>query len=158
MHTKDSAARLLQETLVAMGLPPAAAYEGEDAWRIAMATGHALDVEYDDEAARLMITGDIGEIAAASRLTMYETLLQYNFIWSQTGGVRIALDGSTHRAVVMFEVALPNLAVPRLSMVLANLARVQEAWIEILSQAGTTGASHSTPLPLPEEGAFRFMA
>ena len=143
VETRNLAQELLSEALAVLSLPPPIAYEGGGAWQVDLDEGRYLDVEYDDSLRRLVITGGIGAAAEHARPALYETLLQYNFIWTETGGVRMAVDASTNQVVMMFEVAVSELDTSKLAMVLGNMAASQRGWQEIVrdcSFAGEPGA------------------
>ncbi len=134
MQSTELANQLLQEALRILNLPSGLAYDGGHAWHVALHGQAGLDVEYDDAARRVVISGCIGEVAEHSKTSMYELLLEYNFIWTETGGVRMALDGSTNQAVIMLEAPTAELDPPRLSTLLANMARLQRTWTEIVRE------------------------
>lgn len=106
--------------------------DNEDAWRLTFTDGSVFDVEYDHAVHRIIIQGEVGEVADSARMRIYEILLQYNYLWSYTGGIRMALDGMPGQVVVMFELPAADLEVSRVSSALSNLVEIKRAWREIL--------------------------
>ncbi|HTH79934.1 MAG TPA: type III secretion system chaperone [Ramlibacter sp.] len=132
MQPSEQFPLILSEALQVLNLPPASAHEGASAWHVAFDGVQSLDIEYDNAMRRIVVSGYLCEVAEESRFEMYEILLQYNFVWSETGGVRMALDASTKQAVIMFEAAVAELDTSRLASLLSNMADAQRVWTEIL--------------------------
>jgi hypothetical protein len=133
MQHHERAALLLDEALHALNLPAGAAYPGEThAWHIALDESSGLDIEYDDAQDRFVITADVGKVAPSTRLASYGILLQYNHLWSETGGVRMALDGSTDQVLAMLDAPLAQLDASRFAAVLASMASVRRTWAQVL--------------------------
>jgi hypothetical protein len=133
MQPSERAHRLLEESLLVSSMEPALAYEeGGAAWHLPIEGLPGLDAEFDEAAHRFVLSGKVGEIPESARHSLHEMMLHYNFMWSETGGVRIALDGSTNQAVVMLEIAIAELDASRMSALLIDLVNIQQAWIEIL--------------------------
>lgn len=114
--------------------------DNEDAWRLTFSNGSAFDVAYDHDASRIVITGDVGEVTDSGRTRLYEMLLQYNYLWTYTGGARMALDGTPGRVMVMFELGAAGLEVSSVCRALSNLVEIRNAWREVIeSSAGEEG-------------------
>jgi hypothetical protein len=146
MQTQESVSLLLQEAVAALSLPAALVLEGNDnpAWRVTVEEGRTLDVEYVDALRRVMVTADIGPVADHARAELYETLLQYNFIWTETGSVRMALNGMDGHVNAMVETAVSELDAARFSSLLANMGGLQRTWAEILGAWTAPGADSRT--------------
>jgi hypothetical protein len=127
-HTVD-------EARLALRLPPATACERGGTWHVAFDDATCFDIQYDERGRRIMITGNVGIVAEPARAQIYPTLLQYNFIWQQTGGVRMALDPATEQVVAMFELPASGLGPSHLSQALSSMAGVRRAWAEILLES-----------------------
>ena len=121
-------------------------YADSDAWRLVADGGTAFDVEHDEGSGRLVIQSDIGTVSDAACTRVYEILLQYNYLWSQTGGIRMALDGPAGQVVMMFDVQTADLEVSALCGMLTRMSRLQKAWREILKDA--VGAGNDTTASL----------
>jgi hypothetical protein len=132
MNTAKRIEALVGEAAALLDLPPPRAYGSGGAWRLDFDADTAFDIECDDDARHVMVACDIGRVHEEARLALYEILLQYNFIWTQTGGVRMALDGSTDRVVLMYELAHDDREPANLCDLLSNMACIRRAWAEIL--------------------------
>ena len=78
-----------------------AAFEEEQSWMIAIddETSLALSIDYDAPSGKLVLVGNLGPPPDDQLLGTYEYLLAYNLAWSQTGGVRMALDPTLNEVV-----------------------------------------------------------
>ena len=125
---------LIEEAAPLAGAGPLMAYTDRDAWLLSWDGDTMLDLEHDPAADRVVLAGGIWTPADAARPRVCEMLLQYNYIWTETGGLRMALDGQPGQVVLMFELPATQLNVSRLSTVLVNMVGVQRAWRELLRQ------------------------
>ncbi len=135
MTQKQTIHQLILEAADELGRPARSvrACETREAWEFTIAPGIILDIEIDRTEDRLIFTGDVCEVPEASRSIMYEVLLQYNYLWTETGGVRMALGDTAGQVVMMFELPLAGLQTPRLMHALANMGHSQRAWRQILT-------------------------
>src|SRR5437868_12105859 len=84
-------------------------FEQERAWMVAFDPGTRIDLEYEDESQRLMLTGNVAGVEQHLRAKAYEALLQYTFLWTEHGGVRAAIDPTQDVVVLMVEVSAIDL-------------------------------------------------
>lgn len=120
---------------------------GRDAWFVELGDGSAFDIEYDGRCHRFVICVSICEVPDQARLQIYEALLQYNFLWPQSGGLRMAIDGTPGQVVMLLDLPLTSLESSRLALALENMADIQRSWREIIPLAGlaSTPASQGAP-------------
>jgi len=62
------------------------------------------------------------------QLPIYETLLCYNLLWRQTGGVKIGLAGPKGSLIVSTEVCVEGLTLNDLQQELMNFVTIVRAW------------------------------
>ena len=132
MPTSSHMLSLLGEAARILNLPPVVAYQNRAAWLVTFDDETMLDVEQDASGERVMFTGGIRDVTDLRRPDIYEMFLQYNYLWTETGGVRLALDGIPGQAVLMLEKPLHGLMVADVCRLLEKLAVMQRAWREIL--------------------------
>ncbi len=132
MASKDSIHCMMQEIGPLLGLREVSAYTDRDAWALAFDEATHFDCEFESGLNRLVISGAIAEVPEGSRLAVYEILLQYNAAWTESGGVRMAVDGAQGHALMLFDLPAADLHVGLLAEVLTNMAGIQRAWREIL--------------------------
>ncbi len=132
MTSKEIVHHLVAETAGMLQAGRVKACEERDAWLLALDGETMLDIEFDSVEDRLIITGDVCEVAEPARPLVYEMLLQYNYLWTETGGVRMALGGGPGNVVMMFELPAVGLQPSRLCHALNNMAHSQRAWQHVL--------------------------
>ncbi|MGE4240004.1 type III secretion system chaperone [Ramlibacter sp.] len=126
---------LVREAALMLSAEALVSDDERPAWTLRLADGLPFDIEHDDAQGRMVIVCPVGEAAPAARERLYERLLQYNFLWHDTGGLRMALSGTPGRVVLMLELPLPGLAPARLCAVLANMGEIRQSWHDILEAA-----------------------
>ncbi len=134
MSSRQTVQALIAETAPLLELASVTAYDDRDAWLLAFDDETMLDIEHDAVEDRLVIAGGIWVVADAARLAVYEMLLQYNYLWTETGGLRMALDGLPGQVVLMFELPVSGIGASRLSRVLDKMAGIQRTWRQALQQ------------------------
>lgn len=123
-------------------------FEEDAAWRLVFDESIWVDLEYDDEGDRLILTGMVGAVAEAARARAYEALLRYNYLTTEHG-VRAALDGAPGDVVLMVEMPAADADLPLLCQVLRDFRVVVEGWREALgSIAAETSSQGFEQLPV----------
>lgn len=77
---------------------------GDNAWEIEFES-LILALEYDAEQGRLVFEGDIGSVPEQRRAEIQEAMLNYNALWRETGGLRLAVAGESITSGLVAEVA-----------------------------------------------------
>jgi hypothetical protein len=103
---------------------------GPDAgfWQIALDPETVFDVEHDASLERVVFSSRLAKLRPDRRLEVCELLLQVNFGWRETGGVRMALDPRADNVVMMFEMPVAAFHLAQLCTVLTSLADMHRAW------------------------------
>ena len=139
MSTLEFVEQIVQETVATLELKSVAAYEGCSAWELLFDDETRLNIEYDRVATRVVFMGTIGAVAEPARLRVYEFLLQYNYLWSETGGVRMALDGAPGHVAMIFELPTSDLGVHKLRDTVTSLVENLRWWREIIQTVEAAG-------------------
>jgi hypothetical protein len=101
-------------------------------------------IEPTDDPGRMVISADLGHTTESMQLPIYETLLCYNLMWRQTGGVKIGLAGPKGSLIVSTEVCVEGLTLNDLQQELMNFVTIVRAWSRYVSDGGKEMAP---PLP-----------
>jgi hypothetical protein len=98
-----------------------------DGWAVRF---EAVDIEVglDTERDRIILVATIGVPVAERRLSTLETLMAYNFLVRETGGVRLAMTGTDGDVVQMVDIAIEGLTPRTLAVVLANMKEKTLVW------------------------------
>ena len=93
-------------------------------------------VERDEDRNRIALSVEIGAPRASRALEVYETLLSYNLLWRETGGVRMALTGRKGSVVQFVDLTGSEINARTIATVAANLASLTDIWRAFLQSAG----------------------
>ncbi|MBS1196605.1 MAG: type secretion chaperone, CesT family [Proteobacteria bacterium] len=152
-----SSQRAIHELMAQVGpvldLDRVTEFAEDQTWHLVFDESTSVDVEYDDDGNRLMLTGDVGAVPSQSREKAFEALLRYNYLWTEHGGVRGALDGSAGNVVMMVEMTASGLDITRLCSVLQNFRAVVEGWRDVLTSIAD--GSNVSEAPFNSPGMIR---
>lgn len=94
-------------------------------------------VERDVDRDRIALSVEIGSPRASRALAIYETLLSYNLLWQETGGVRMALTGKGGNVVQFVDLTGSEINPVSIATVAVNLASLTEIWRAFLESEGS---------------------
>jgi hypothetical protein len=118
---------------------------GDTEWAVMFDTDTTVMLDLVTEQQKLVLSIDLGRPAQESRLATYETMLAYNVLWQETGGVKMGLGGTNGRLVQMFELNTAGLDLDLLASVLEGFVAKALVWREQIAQ----GAGSAEALPPP---------
>lgn len=100
----------------------------EKNWAIQFDDQSIIMLEWADNPDRVVLTAMLGTPTESMQLSVYETLLCYNLLWKDTGGVKMALSGPGGELVLLYELFSVNLSLNELQTVLANFVSIAQVW------------------------------
>ena len=152
MQTAERVRQVLTEVGPLLELE--AVTEGEDSttWLLAIDEQTVVFVELDEANDRLMLSTPLGEPPEARRAELLETLLAYNSLWTQTGGVRMALDAPGGSVAQMFELAVGDLDASRFAAIFVQFVDISAGWRAVISGDGKSTDEEDTPGPHRDGG------
>lgn len=105
---------------------------GDNFWTVEF---EAVDIEVsaDPQTRCLHLMSTVGLPNEDRRLEIFEILLASNFLWRDTGGVHMALDGIDGDVVQTLDVYLDGLTATDLAVILRNLAERTITWRALIS-------------------------
>jgi Tir chaperone protein (CesT) family len=89
-----------------------------------------VELELDPEMRRLTLSAEIGVVTEEKRAKLYETLLLYNLLWRETGGLRMALAEPGGSVIQCVDMHCSALTTELLAIVLHNLDERTLLWRE----------------------------
>lgn len=94
MRTYDEISEMLFEIAPKLELAHVTSLEEMDSWSLGMGdeTDDALTIDYDATSRKLFLSAEIGAVPEEQAHRFFEFFLQYNLLWAETGGVRMALE------------------------------------------------------------------
>jgi len=121
--------------------------EGKN-WAVQFEDQSIVMLEWAESPDRVVLTAMLGVPSEAMQLSVYETLLCYNLLWKDTGGVKMALSGPGGELVLLYELFASNLNRNELQTVLINFVSISQVWSVYVTGEGEQPASN---LPSPTD-------
>jgi hypothetical protein len=144
MPDKQIIEQLIADVGRLLGTTPAVPDAQRDAWLLILDDETMFDIEYDARSDRLVLAGGVRHVADVDREAVYEMLLQFNYLWTDTGGARMALDGCPGQVVMLHEMRAEGMGTTALCNVVEGLARMLRSWQEII-EAMAHGNTRASP-------------
>ncbi len=121
----------------------------ETQWAIQFDDRSIVMLEWAEKPDRVALTAILGKPSERMQLSVYETLLCYNLLWKDTGGVKMALSGPGGELVLLYELFFTDeLNLSGLQTVLTNFASIAQVWNVYVTGEGEQPA---TNLPGPAD-------
>lgn len=145
--------QLVQELGPSMPDIDAVVQTEEPSWAIQFSDETILIIEAADDPARLVVSAELGTAAEAQQRTVYETLLCYNLMWRNSGGVKIGLAGPQGALIISTEVCLQGLILADLQQELSKFLKIVRSWTDYVAKADA-----GTPPPSGLNDSFHLHA
>ena len=100
----------------------------EKNWAIQFEDQSIITLEWSEKPERVVLTSLLGIPSESMQLSVYETLLCYNLLWKDTGGVKMALSGPGGELVLLYELFVSHLSLNELQTVLSNFVSIAQVW------------------------------
>ncbi len=120
----------------------------EKNWAIQFEDQSIVMLEWAENPDRVVLTAMLGVPSESMQLSVYETLLCYNLLWKDTGGVKMALSGPAGELVLLYELFASNLNRNELQTVLINFVSISQVWSVYVTGEGDQQVSN---LPSPTD-------
>jgi hypothetical protein len=133
MSSKEHVHTLMSEIGPLLNLAEVIEYNKDNFWILTLDDETLVEVDYSDDFKRIVLSVEIGAPPEVKRYGIYEFVLQYNYLWRDTGGARLALDGPAGKVVYLFELPTTDLDINRLSTTLENLFEHLKTWKKIIN-------------------------
>jgi hypothetical protein len=106
---------------------------GDADWSVAFDGDTIVTLYLVADEAKLVLTVPLGRPPEDQRLAAYETMLCYNMLWADTGGVRMGLGGPHGELVQIVDLWTGSLSVEALGTVLRNVAAKARMWRRVIA-------------------------
>ncbi len=100
----------------------------EKNWAIQFDDQSIVMLEWAEKPDRVVLTAMLGAPSESMQLSVYETLLCYNLLWKDTGGVKMALSGPGGELILLYELFSTDLTLNELQTVLTNFVSIAQVW------------------------------
>ncbi len=139
---------MMEEIGPAMSEIEAVIQSEEKNWAVQFEDQSIVMLEWAESPDRVVLTAMLGVPSETMQLSVYETLLCYNLLWKDTGGVKMALSGPSGELVLLYELFASNLNRNELQTVLINFVSISQVWSVYVTGEGEQPASN---LPSPTD-------
>ncbi len=126
----------------------------ESNWAIQFENQTITTLEWSEKPDRVVLSSAMGIPSKSMQLTVYETLLCYNLLWKETGGVKMGLAGPDGELMLLYEMYMDNLTLQDLQTILVNFINISSAWsVFITDEKGSLVAPNNENLDMLHLGA-----
>ncbi len=112
-------------------------------WSIEYDSEIEIEMSYDELQNKLTLAADIGKPCREWETHTYAMLLQYNALWPETSGMRIALSEMHGELVQLFDLFVVDLDIQTLQTVVVNFYERAVIWRKVMTAGG---------IPIEHEG------
>ncbi|MDI9331217.1 MAG: type III secretion system chaperone [Alphaproteobacteria bacterium] len=110
-------------------------HDDQESWTMVLEDGLLIDIFEDQQAVSLMASIELGVPAPSKAAQVHVHLLQYNALWRETQGARMALDALTGEVYLLYQIRNEDTRPSRLRDILVNLVIAARAWKEKITKA-----------------------
>jgi len=155
MTTIEQIENLVKELGPAMSDIDAIVQTEDPSWAIQFSDETIIILEPADDPSRIVVSTELGAAAEAQQRTVYETMLCYNLMWRDSGGVKIGLAGPQGALIISTDVCIESLTLQELKQEIQRFLTIARSWAQYVGKAD---ASEAPPLPGMEAGGFHLHA
>ena len=155
MTTVEQIEQLIKEIGPAMPDIDAVIQTEDPSWAIQFSDETIIIIEPADDPSRMVISTELGAVAEAQQRIVYETLLCYNLMWRDSGGVKVGLAGPQGALIISVDVCVEGLTLMSLQKEIERFLKIARSWTQYVGKAD----SAETPsLPGMEAGNLHLHA
>jgi hypothetical protein len=155
MTTIEQIEHLVKELGPAMPEIDAIVQTEDPSWAIQFSDETIIILEPADDPSRIVISTELGAAAEAQQRTVYETMLCYNLMWRDSGGIKIGLAGPQGALIISTDVCIESLTLQELQQEIQRFLTIARSWTQYVGKAD---ASEAPPLPGLDLGGFHMHA
>lgn len=115
-----------------------------DSWHVLLDENLGIDLDYLEDQEKLVLSVELGSPPPDKLAATYAFLLHYNFIWLQTGCLKMGLDASNGSISMTFEANASALDLNNLQSLLTEFAQKALVWRELITVGFEDDASSSS--------------
>ena len=114
-------------------------------WAVGYDDDVTIEIECANNSNRLTLFCGLGVPKASEIDRIRHTLLCYNMMWRETGGMRMGLSGAGDEAFLIGDVYLPDTSEASLDQALWNMAQLARAWTRFITEGSLVDAAAAIP-------------
>ncbi len=109
-------------------------------WAVGYQDDTTVEVECVEGSNRLTLTCGLGIPKLSDIDRIRHTMLNYNLMWRESGGMRMGLSGPGDEAYLIGDVYLPETSEASLDQALYNMAQLGRIWSRFVTEGSLGGA------------------
>lgn len=150
MTTIEQIEHLIKEIGPAMPEVDAIVQTEDPSWAIQFSDETIIILEPADDPSRVVISTELGAAVEAQQRRVYETMLCYNLMWRDSGGVKIGLAGPQGALIISTDVCIEGLTLQDLKQEIERFLQIARSWTQYVGKAD---AGEAPPLPGMDAGS-----
>jgi hypothetical protein len=127
-------------------------------WSVGFDEDTVVTLDLVADQAKLVLSIPLGRPPTEQRLAAYETMLSYNLLWPETGGVKMALGGEHGELVQLFELNAAGLTPDLLDAILANFVEKARMWRRVIAEGSFGGPAAAVATGIDDHRGFMIRA
>ncbi|MFN5233254.1 MAG: type III secretion system chaperone [Burkholderiaceae bacterium] len=155
MTTIEQIEHLIKEIGPAMPEVDAIVQTEDPSWAIQFSDETIIILEPADDPSRVVISTELGAAVEAQQRRVYETMLCYNLMWRDSGGVKIGLAGPQGALIISTDVCIEGLMLQDLKQEIERFLQIARSWTQYVGKAD---AGEAPPLPGMDAGSVHLHA
>lgn len=155
MTTIEQIEHLIKEIGPAMPEVDAIVQTEDPSWAIQFSDETIIIFEPADDPSRVVISTELGAAVEAQQRRVYETMLCYNLMWRDSGGVKIGLAGPQGALIISTDVCIEGLTLQDLKQEIERFLQIARSWTQYV---GMADAGEAPPLPGMDAGSVHLHA
>ncbi|CAM8647640.1 MAG: type III secretion system chaperone [Burkholderiaceae bacterium] len=155
MTTIEQIEHLIKEIGPAMPEVDAIVQTEDPSWAIQFSDETIIILEPADDPSRVVISTELGAAVEAQQRRVYETMLCYNLMWRDSGGVKIGLAGPQGALIISTDVCIEGLTLQDLKQEIERFLQIARSWTQYVGKAD---AGEAPPLPGMDAGSVHLHA
>ncbi len=144
--TVEQIQQLIQELGPSMPEIDAVVQTEEPSWAIQFSDETILIIEPADDPSRMVVSAELGAASAARQRAIYETLLCYNLMWRESGGVKVGLAGPQGMLIISTDVCIEGMSLMDFQEALNQFLKITRAWAQYVEQEKVGEGAEVPPL------------
>ena len=108
-------------------------------WAIGYQDDMTVEDEFQDGGNRLTMTCGLGIPKLSEIDRIRNTMLNYNLMWRESGGLRMGLSGAGDEAYLIGDVYLPDTSEASLDQALFNMVQLGRIWSRFVTEGSLSG-------------------
>lgn len=108
--------------------------DGGTTWDLFVDDTRLVQIFLDEESGKVTLSTDLGTPAEEDAPSLHRLLLQYNYLWRETSGTRMALEEPAGNVVMLYDAYISVLDRQLLRNIIQNFSAAAGAWSALLSR------------------------